>query len=246
MTRNFKLETTSFSLHLIAMACMLCDHLWITLVPGNEWMTCVGRIAFPIFSFLTVEGFHHTRNLKKYVLRLLFAALLSEIPFNLLSGGSLFFPIHQNVLWTFLIAIGMMYANEKVRQEAAWKRMAVAFATVVVGALAGLLTFSDYFHAGVLTVLVFYFFRGSSWLCLAGQAIGLWYLNCEVLGGLVYEFSLAGHSFSFPQQGFALLALIPIWLYRGRQGYHSKALQRTYYLFYPLHMVVLFLLSLIF
>jgi len=246
MSKSFKLETTSASLHIIAMVCMLCDHLWATIVPGNDWLTCIGRIAFPIFAFLIVEGFHHTRNLKKYVLRLLFAAVLSEIPFNLMAGGSLIYPFHQNVLWTFLIAIGMMYANEKVRAQAAWKRMAVAFATVVIGALAGLLSFADYLHAGVLTVLVFYFLRGRSWLCFAGQAFCLWYLNFETLGGLVYTFSLAGHTLVFPQQGFALLALIPIWLYRGGKGYHSKAFQWFNYLFYPLHMLLLSLLAVIF
>jgi len=246
MENRIRIELSSTSLHVMAMAFMLCDHLWGTIIPGNDWLTCIGRIAFPIFAFLIAEGFFHTRNLKKYVLRLLIAAVLSEIPFNLMVSGSLLYPFHQNVLWTFLIAIGMMYANEKVRAQAVWKRMAVAFATVVIGALAGLLSFSDYFHAGVLMVLVFYFLRGRSWLCFAGQAICLWYLNFEALGGLVYEFSLAGTTIVFPQQGFALLALIPIWLYRGRKGYDSKAFQRFNYLFYPLHMLILSVLAMIF
>lgn len=245
MSKNIRLETTSASLHLIAMVCMLCDHLWATIVPGNDWLTCVGRLAFPIFAFLLVEGFQHTRNLGNYVKRLLFAAILSEIPFNLMVGGSLFYPLHQNVLWTFLIAVGMLSVNEKFRGDANWKRVAVAAATVVLGALAGLVTLSDYLHAGVLTVLVFYFFRGRSWSCFACQALCLYYLNFEALGGQVYEFTLNGTTLELPQQGFALLALIPIWLYRGRQGHYSRGLRRLYYLFYPLHMLILFLLSVI-
>ena len=47
MNKTFKLETTSFFLHIFAMAAMLCDHLWATLVPGNDWLTCVGRLASP-------------------------------------------------------------------------------------------------------------------------------------------------------------------------------------------------------
>ena len=78
---------------------------------------------------------------------------------------------------------------------------------------------------GILTVLVFYFFHGRKWWCYAVQILCLWYINFELLGGLVYEFVLFGVPFTFPQQGFALLALPLLWLYHGKQGYHSKAFQ---------------------
>ena len=60
-----RIETTSASLHGMAMVFMLCDHLWGTVIPGNDWLTCIGRLTMPIFAFLLVEGYHHTSKIKK-------------------------------------------------------------------------------------------------------------------------------------------------------------------------------------
>jgi hypothetical protein len=246
MKNRRTLELTSAGLHLLAMALMLCDHLWGTIIPGNDWLTCLGRIAFPIFAFMIVEGYFHTKNLKKYILRLLLWAVISEIPYNLAMGSSWFYPIHQNVLWTFLIAIFLIHWNEKARaSNRLWKRLLVGAVTVVLGTVLGLLTFVDYHHAGVLTVLVFYFCRGRKWWHFLGQLICLWYINVEMLSGFSYEVELFGRTFFLVRQGLALLALIPIWLYRGRQGHHSRAFQYACYAFYPLHLLILALIKLL-
>lgn len=245
-TKKWQLETTSMSLHVMAMLFMLCDHLWGTVVPGNDWLTCVGRLAFPIFAFLIVEGYFHTSNLKKYVMRLLIFAVLSEIPFNLMMGSRWIYPLHQNVLWTFLIAIMLIHWNEKARKSGKrWKRILIGIVSVVLGYVLGLLTMVDYYHAGVLTVLVFYFFRGRKWWQFLGQFLALVYINRELLGGFAYEIDWFGETIFFLRQNFALLALIPIWLYKGKQGPHSKALQYTYYAFYPVHLLVLALIKMI-
>ena len=76
----------------------------------------------------------------------------------------------------------------------------------------------DYYGAGVLTVLVFYLFRGGRWWQRLGQAAGMFWINCGLLAGLMLQVQVLGVTVEFPQQGFALLALVPIWLYRGRQG----------------------------
>lgn len=67
-------------------------------------------------------------------------------------------------------------------------------------------------------------------------------LNIEVLGGYYYSVTLAGFEFQIVQQGFTLLALIPIWICRGRQGYHSRSFQYACCAFYPLHLLALYLL----
>ena len=69
-------DISAAALHIIAMTLMLMDHLWATLLPAKEWLTCAGRVAFPIFAFMAVEGYFHTRSFKKYILRMLLFAVL--------------------------------------------------------------------------------------------------------------------------------------------------------------------------
>ena len=250
MKSNARFDLSSAGLHILAMAFMLLDHLWATVVPGNEWLTCVGRLAFPIFAFLVAEGFCHTRNLKKYMLRLLLWAVISEIPFNLMFSGRIFYPLHQNVLWTFLLSLGLMAWVERAQNAPLWRKFLRWVCAFCVGMILGTLTMVDYYGYGVAMVLVFYLCRKNwwqlkPWLNRLIQLFGLYWINVEMMGGLVYEFPLFGGTVVIHQQGFALLALIPIWLYRGRQGLHSPAFRYFCYGFYPAHMLLLALLQLL-
>lgn len=246
MEQNKRFEISSFVLHILAMIFMLCDHLWATIVPGNEWLTCIGRIAYPIFAFMIVEGYFHTKKLKQYVLRLLIFAALSEIPFNLMTGGSLFNLLHQNVLWTFLIGVGLIHLIERARQNPRKiGRWLLAALGLLLGCAIALVGMTDYMHFGVLTILVFYLFRGRRWWCYVGQLVCLWFINIEMMGGIVYPIELFGNELIIHQQGFALLALLPIWLYQGKQGMYNKAVKYTYYAFYPVHLLILYLLMLV-
>ena len=240
--KKLNFELTSFHLHILAMALMLCDHLWVSVVPGNDWLTDIGRIAFPIFAFMTAEGFHYTKNIKKYAGRLLLFAVISEIPFNLVAGGSVFYPLHQNVLWTFLISVGLMWINEKVKDKKIAARFLTGAGTVALGFALGLLSFCDYNYAGVFTVLMFYFLRERKWYNFVFQAFFLWYINVEMLSGFYYEWELFGTKIEVVRQGFAMFALAPIWLYKGKQGLYNKAVRNLYYWFYPAHLLVLWLL----
>ncbi len=237
-SKNF--ELTAAVLHIIAMTLMLMDHLWATLLPAREWLTCAGRVAFPIFAFMAVEGYFHTRSFKKYILRMLLFAVLSEIPFDLMYGGTWFYPVHQNVLWTFLLGLLGVWLMEQVRKKGkTWMYLLVCILVVPAGLVLGTLCMVDYYGVGVLTVFVFYFLHGRKWWCFLGQLAALYWLNVELLGGLMYPVQLFGMEFELCQQGLALLALIPIWLYRGRQGYRSKPFQYLCYAFYPVHMLLL-------
>lgn len=241
--KQTKFDISSAGLHILAMILMLCDHLWATVVPGNDWLTCIGRLAFPIFAFMLVEGYFHTHNLKKYALRLLLFAVISEIPFNLMYSSSVIYPFHQNVIWTLLIGLWMIHLNEKIRtsHKPALRSLGTV-GTVFLGGLLGLVSFADYNAAGVLMILIFYFFRGNRWWCYLGQFAGMYYINFEMLKGLVFPVTFWGNSFEIPQQGLAILSLLFIWLYRGRKGYSAKWFQLLCYWFYPVHMLLLWLI----
>ena len=247
---------SSCALHIIAMALMVCDHLWATLLGTQRWLTAVGRLAFPIFAFMIVEGFNHTSNIKKYMKRLLIFAVLSEIPFNYMMSGGVIGPFHQNVLWTFLISLLLILLIQKLnlKAENLLQKINLTKAKIVaeiiifivvcyIGYFVGNITFVDYFGAGILTVLVFYFFNKKTWYNLIFQIISIYYINAELLAGMYYKVNILGHAIEVPEQGLAVLALIPIWLYSGKQGYHAKWFKYTCYAFYPVHMLILTLLS---
>lgn len=239
-------ELSSASLHVLAMLFMLMDHLWATVFSGQNWLTCVGRLAFPLFAFLCVEGYFHTRNFKRYMMRMLVFALLSEIPFDLMYGGTVFYPFHQNVLWTFLVGLMGIHWMECARISGNRLRYVLtAVISVILGFLLGTLGMTDYYGAGVLTVFVFYFFHGRSWWCLLGQFIGLYWINVELLRGQYYPITILNYEWHLHEQGLALLSLVFIWLYRGKQGYHTKPFQWFCYAFYPVHMLILGLIQLL-
>lgn len=228
------------SLQLIAMGCMLLDHIWGAGLPAPEWFTCVGRIAFPIFAFFIAEGFARTHDWKKYLLRMFLFALASEIPFNLMAGGGILYPIHQNVMFTFCIALLCLRWLEHLRQKHEGTVLWALDILMVcaVGFLAGTVLFVDYYGFGVLTVIVFYLFREQKWGWLA-SLVCLWYINWVALGGLVYPVG----PIEIPRQAIALLALPLIWLYNGKTGPKTPAIQYACYAFYPVHLLIVGVLA---
>ncbi len=237
-----RLELSSAGLHILAMFFMLCDHIWVTKLAEGQWLTCVGRLAFPIYAFLLVEGYFHTGNLRKYVVRLLICAVLSEIPFNMMAEGALLYPGHQNVIWTFLISILVIHGNERAKELTAGARFTVLLLTLLAGFALALYGAVDYGYGGVFTVFAFYLFRGKRRKDFLGQLLLLAYINLEVLEGFQCTVSAFGTAFSFPGQMFALLSLLPIWLYGGKQGLHNRGFRSLCYGFYPLHLLILSLL----
>jgi len=231
---------SSFALHLLAMVFMLCDHMWAASVVSLNWFCWLGRLAYPIFAFMIVEGYFHTHNFKKYAQRMFLWALISEIPFNLFYISSPVYPFHQNVLWTFLIGLFSIRLFEKIQKRGKLWLTLIGFAIIVVFSyFAGFLLMVDYFGYGILMIWVFYLFRGHKWWCYPAQLLCMFYINWEMIRGLSFPIMIGGREFMIVQQGIACLALLPIWLYDGRQGPYNKWIQLSLYAFYPIHMLIL-------
>lgn len=188
-------------------------HIW--LLAGQVCRYC-GRLAFPIFAFLVAEEFVRTRNRKGYALRMLIFAVISEIPFDLAIYHRIFYPYYQNMLFTLFIGIMVIYVMECTR------KLWVQLAALLVGCALAWLLQTDYNIIGVLLIAGMYWFRRNDMVQLcAGVAIS------------------AVESVSY--YCVSALAYVPIVMYNGRRG--AFQLKYLFYVFYPVHLLVLYGLS---
>ena len=114
------MELTSFQLKWIAIFSMAVDHTGALLFPEAMWMRGIGRLAFPIFAFLLAEGYYHTHDVKRYLLRLWLFALISEIPYDLAFQGTLLESGSQNVFFTLGLSLGVLELLGRLH-EPAWQ-----------------------------------------------------------------------------------------------------------------------------
>ena len=217
-------------LKLFACVVMLIDHVGAVLFPQHFWMREVGRLAFPIFCFLLAEGVHYTRSPGRYVLRLTIGAAISELPFDYGLFGRMTLG-YQNVMLTMLLGFLALLALKKLNNPVL-KVLAVA----VCCGLAKLLK-TDYAWGGVLLILLFGVTRELP-RRLLWQTIGMGILCGWVMPGAMIQV----WGIRFGVELLAVFALIPIALYSGKKLGHSKAAQWGFYLFYPVHLSILWIL----
>ncbi len=214
----------SFQLKWIAIITMAIDHIAAVLVaPGSTtwWiMRGIGRLAFPIFVFLLVQGFLHTRSVNKYLLRLAAFALISEVPFDLAFYGKVLEFSHQNIFFTLFLGLLAIYLVNMTEKALAENLILQSFlsglAVLVLSFLAALLR-TDYDYRGVLLIVGFYLFRRNKIL----MGVALAFVVVILFGSI---------------ESIALLSIIPIAFYNGEKG---KSMKYFFYIFYPAHLLLL-------
>lgn len=209
------------TLKLIALVSMTIDHIGLVLFPQHIWLRYVGRLAFPIYCFLIVEGYFHTKNVKKYMGRLALLAVISEIPFNLMLSGNASYRFSQNAFFTLLIGLATLVGMNWLYGHLPNNLKFLRFAAVGVGCVAAYVIDCDYSYKGILMIALFYLFRES----VLYQLIGVGAVQIYMGGA----------------QTFAIASFIPISLYNGKKGWGNKVFQWLFYFYYPLHMMVLYL-----
>lgn len=221
----------------LACLLMLIDHVGMLFFPQIMLFRLIGRLAFPIFAFQIAEGYRHTKHFNRYALRLFGIALLSEIPFDLAVMGECFSLSHQNVMFTLLFGLLGCKLLALLQTEYSAGRMLLSLFGIAAMLFAVEWLQTDYGAAGILTVLLF-FLTARAKHPMPARIIGMTAIHGILLQGA----SVTVFGISLPVQGFAILALIPIAFYRGEKGYSSRILQYGCYLFYPLHLLMLFFL----
>lgn len=237
-TEQKRFGLSGSTLKIIAMATMLIDHIGAAVLlryildmqshissieQYNQLVTLyrvlrgIGRISFPIYCFLLVEGFQKTRNLKRYILRLGIFAVIAEVPFDLCFTSQIFSLSHQSVMLTLLVGVITMWGVSLLERHVKNRMLLIlgGAAVIALGAGAAELMNTDYGYLGIMCILVLYALRRVKWVQIAG-------------GCLVFLWEI-----------WAPFAFIPVAFYNGKRGLRLKY---VFYLFYPLHLLLLYLI----
>ena len=205
----------TFTLKWIAIISMLIDHIGLVLFPEEQIFRIIGRLAFPIFAYTLTEGFLHTGNIKKYLIRLGIFAVISEVPYDLLFGEGIIDWSMQNVFLTLFLGLSMIVLITRITA------VYIQVLTVIMIGIISEILGADYGTIGILTIWLFYYLRDKK--IAKYTAVSLLMLTTQGV------------------QMFAALALIPIGLHNGKRGPKMKYI---FYIIYPLHLLILYFIQL--
>jgi hypothetical protein len=222
---------------------MLTDHIGAAFghhMPYSAYLLCrfVGRLAMPLFCFMVAEGLFHTKDAKRYLMRLAIFALVSEVPFDLLFTGSLLEFRLQNVGFTlFSGLLGILLFDSFAAQG----RKGAALAAILAAGAAAYFIRSDYTVYGVYFIFIFYYFRGNHRGRTIALAAGVLLLsfNMHLTPDAALRVTLDYSSAA------AVLAAIPIGLYNGEKGREGRHIRAAFYAFYPAHLLALYAVKLV-
>ena len=219
---------TNNQLKIIAAISMLIDHVGLVFFPNEMIFRIIGRLALPIFAYMIAEGCRHTKSKKKYLGTILAMAIVFQLVYFFVLDD-----LYQGILVTFSLSIIIIYAIEGLtkRNSIPYKlvMLAALFGVVIFGAvfpqLYGHLGFAiDYKLWGICLPVLIYFSPNKIWKILSMSIL-----------------LIAMSIISSPLQWWALLSIPLLLLYNGQRG--KAKMKYFFYIFYPLHLVVIYAIS---
>ena len=226
----------------ILILAMLIDHIAWAFVPTasllGQVMHFIGRLTGPSMAVLLAEGYQYTKDKKKYALRLFLFALISWIPFDLFESGR--WPgFEQGVLYTLFLAFLVIWMWDEMKAHKAVKILLVVLACIFS-------VFGDWFFFVILWALFAYIYRENpkaKWISFGVIAL----VEIGIIGGVTVLFSPASLWDVLMEQCFQLgVALVPVFLiffYHGEKGSKHPIHKWFFYVFYPAHLLVLYLIK---
>lgn len=235
-------KLNSNHLKIIAIIAMTIDHIADLLYPGmpnnivSNILHIIGRLTAPIMFFFICEGFHYTKNLKKYLTRLFVFSIISHfaycfafginyIPF---SSGNIF--NQTSIMWTLfwsVVALYIVYGNTKLKEWQKW----------LLIILLNIITFSsDWSSIGLMIILSMYEHKGN--------------LNKQMTNMMFWTLIYSLVSFIFVNKVYGIIQLFVIIvypllkMYNGTTG-NNKFMKWFFYIYYPLHLVIIGILRII-
>ena len=216
---------TGNQLKILAMIAMTCDHVGVQLFPQTLWLRIIGRLAMPIYAYMIAEGCRHTRDRKKYLLRLFGMGVLCQAVYFVAMGS-----LYMCILITFslsVLLIGLMDAVDREKSARNWSKLLAGTMLVffLCSVLPDLLPHTDYaVDYGLPGVLLPVLIYGAG---TRGLLIGLLLAALEY-GGF---------------QWLAFLSVPLLLLYNGQRG--KANIGKLFYWYYPIHLVVIYGISLL-
>lgn len=228
MNEDRTLSLTAFQIKCLACLFMLIDHANTLLIPRSGpayiYFRMAGRLAFPLFAYMLANGYRHSHDRRKYLLRLLVFALLIQAVYVLFLNGDT-----VNIFATLSLGLLTIMGWEKFTQGRSWSIGGIL--TVALAAAAGQLLHFDYGAYGVLLIFSCHVLYGrTDWLALVWTGLAL---GCHALHWVGSN------------QLLAVCSLLLVDLYNGRPGPRGFWAKWGFYLFYCLHLPVLYGLSLL-
>ncbi|MDO4939639.1 MAG: TraX family protein, partial [Lachnospiraceae bacterium] len=223
------------ALKTVAIVSMVIDHIAVAFLDGTATqepflrvlsfiMHAAGRLAFPLFLFLMIEGIRHTGNMIKYLSRMAVFAVISEVPFDLCFFGKIWYPEKQNTLFTLTVCLAVLILIKRLyetdRMTVGWKTV-LSVPVITAGCVLAEVLHFDYGALAVAAAVLMYAFSNKN---IAGYCAGTAVL---MLGDL--------------SEAFAFLTVPLVALYNGQRGRGHKYF---FYVFYPAHIMILWLIKL--